>query len=91
MANIESKDLLVAVKSFARANPLPLDKDEIWDSEEAARAYMQSPTAYPGQSIKVLMENGKYKLFTVQKDAEDNLIFEEPEISVEATLQWGEF
>lgn len=91
MAEMNSKDLLVAVKSFARANPLPLDKDEIWDSVEAAEAYMQGPTAYPGQSIKVLMEDGKYKLFTVQKDDEDNLVLEEPKVSVETTLQWEEF
>ena len=32
MATYDSKDLLVAVKAFARGNALPLDKDEYWIS-----------------------------------------------------------
>ena len=58
MANIESKNLLVAVKAYARANPLPLDKDEVWESLSAAQTYLQSPSAYAGQTIKVLMDDG---------------------------------
>ena len=66
MANIESKNLLVAVKSFARAQALPLDRDEVWASLSEAEAYLQSPTAYAGQTIKVLMQDGKYRAYTLQ-------------------------
>lgn len=65
---IDNKDLLTLVKSFARANPLPLDKDEIKGSIAEAEAYLKSPIAYPGQTIKVLGEDGKYQMFIVQKD-----------------------
>ena len=37
MANLETKNLLVAVKAFARANALPLDKDEVWESLSEAQ------------------------------------------------------
>lgn len=89
MANIESKNLIPVVKSFARANALPLEKDEIWESLSAAQQYMQSPTAYAGQLIKVLMNNGEYKLFILQKNG-NTLEMREPSISVdESTLtQW---
>ena len=66
MANIEYQNLLVAVKSFARAQALPLDRDEVWESLSAAEEYMQSPTAYAGQTIKVLMGDGKYRAYTLQ-------------------------
>lgn len=65
MATYDSKDLLVAVKAFARGNALPLDKDEIWESLDAAQAYVASPTAYAGQTIKVLIGD-KYKTYTIQ-------------------------
>ena len=68
MANLETKNLLVAVKAFARANALPLDKDEVWESLSEAQAYAASPTAYAGQTIKVLM-NGKYQPFILQPSA----------------------
>lgn len=70
MANIESKNLLVAVKAYARANPLPLDKDEVWESLSAAQTYLQSPSAYAGQTIKVLMDDGKYRSYVLQPGAE---------------------
>ena len=91
MANIESKDLMVAVKSFARANPLPLDKDEIWESKSAAEAYVQGPTAYPGQTLKVLMEDGKYKTYTIQEKVDGSLFLDDLKVTVETTLEWGEF
>lgn len=69
MANIESKNLLVAVKSFARAQALPLDRDEVWASLSEAEAYLQSPTAYAGQTIKVLMQDGKYRAYTLQPNS----------------------
>lgn len=71
MANIDSKNLLVAVKAFARANALPLDRDEVWESLSEAQKYVASPTAYPGQVIKVLI-NGKYRSFIIQPATEGN-------------------
>ncbi len=64
---IDSKDLLVAVKSFARANALPIDADEVHESLEAAQAYAQGPTAYPGQTIKALVD-GQYVSFVLNGD-----------------------
>lgn len=89
MAEIDVKNLQTVVKSFARANALPLEKDEVWESLSAAQAYMTSPTAYAGQSIKVLMNNGEYKLFILQKNG-NALEMREPSVSVdESTLtQW---
>lgn len=67
---IDNKDLLTLVKSFARANPLPLDKDEIKGSLAEAEAYLNSPIAYPGQTIKVLDDNGNYQLYIIQEHEE---------------------
>lgn len=67
---IDNKDLLTLVKSFARANPLPLDKDEIKGSIAEAEAYLNSPIAYPGQTIKVLDDNGNYQLYIIQEHEE---------------------
>ena len=61
---IESKNLLVAVKAFSRANPLPLDASEVHESFEAAQLYATSPKAYAGQTIKVLID-GKYQSYTL--------------------------
>lgn len=69
---IDDKDLLTLVKSFARANPLPLDKDEIKGSIAEAEEYLKSPVAYPGQTIKVLDEDGSYKIYIIQKNNEEN-------------------
>lgn len=66
---IESKNLLVALKSYARANALPLDASEVYDSREEAEAYLKQANAYPGQTIKVL-ENGKYVSYIVQPEEE---------------------
>lgn len=68
---IDSKNLLMAVKAFSRANPLPLDASEIHDSLSAAETYLKSAKAYPGQTIKVL-QDGKYETY-VLNPAEDGL------------------
>lgn len=68
---IASKDLLVALKSYARANALPLDASELYNSKAEAEAYLKQANAYAGQTIKVL-ENGKYITYTVQPN-EDGL------------------
>lgn len=61
---IDSKNLLVAVKAYAPANPLPLDARELYDSLEAAQTYAKAANAYAGQTIKVL-QNGKYETYVL--------------------------
>lgn len=61
---IDSKDLLVAIKAYSRANPLPLDASEIHDSLDAAKTYAASAKAYPGQTIKVL-QDGIYETYVL--------------------------
>lgn len=61
---IESKDLLVAIKAFSRANPLPIDASEVHDSLDAAQKYAASAKAYAGQTIKVL-QNGVYQTYVL--------------------------
>ena len=65
MSNIESKNLLVAVKAFARGNALPLDSSEVHESFSEANLYAGSATSYFGQTIKALV-NGKYVTYTIQ-------------------------
>lgn len=55
MANLDSKQLLVALKAYSRANALPLDSTEVWDSMDEAKNYIQQANAYAGQTIKVLV------------------------------------
>lgn len=62
---IDSKNLLVAVKAFAPANPLPLDSRSLWGSQGEAETYAKQPNAYAGQIITAKV-NGKYKAFVLQ-------------------------
>lgn len=55
MANLDSKQLLVALKAYSRANALPLDSTEVWESMDEAKNYIQQANAYAGQTIKVLV------------------------------------
>ena len=57
---IDSKNLLVAVKAFAPANPLPLDSRSLWGSQGEAETYAKQPNAYAGQIITAKV-NGKCK------------------------------
>ncbi len=82
MADLEQKNIQTLLKAFARANSLPLDKDEIWESISEAEAYVQSPIAYAGQTIKVLLDDGKYKSFILQKDG-SSLLMEELKASID--------
>lgn len=66
MATIESKNLLVWVKAMSRGQALPLDASEVYDSYAAAETYAGSATAYAGQTIKALLEDGKYHSYTLQ-------------------------
>lgn len=66
MATIESKNLLVWVKAMSRGQALPLDASEIYDSYDAATAYAATATAYGGQTIKALLDDGKYHSYVLQ-------------------------
>ena len=63
---IESKNLLVWVKAMSRGQALPLDASEVYGSYAEAETYAGSATAYAGQTIKALMEDGKYHSYTLQ-------------------------
>lgn len=65
---IEAKNLVVAAKVYSRGIALPLDASEVYASKEEALAYAASPTAYAGQTIKVL-ENGKYESYVLNGEA----------------------
>lgn len=44
--------------SINRTNPLPLDKNAVFESYDAALAYAQGVLSYPGQFIAVVAEDG---------------------------------
>ncbi len=83
---IESKDLLVAIKAFSRGEKLPLDASEIHDSLEQAQTYAQSPTAYAGQTIKVL-QNGKYETYVLNPSG-DSLVLEKVGVDASAVKNY---
>lgn len=62
---IESKNILVAVKAFSPANPLPLDARSLWDTKAEAENYAKQANAYGGQIITAKV-NGKFKAFILQ-------------------------
>jgi len=66
MATIESKNLLVWVKAMSRGQALPLDASEIHESLAAAEGYAASAIAYAGQTVKALLEDGKYHEYILQ-------------------------
>lgn len=64
---IESKNLLVWVKAMSRGQALPLDASEVYNTLAEAENYAStSAIAYPGQSIKAKLEDGKYHTYTLQ-------------------------
>ena len=63
---IDSKNLLVWVKAMSRGQALPLDASEIHASLAEAQAYAGTATAYAGQSVKALLEDGKYHEYILQ-------------------------
>lgn len=65
---IDAKNLVVAAKIYSRGIALPLDASEVYSTKEEALAYAASPTAYAGQTIKVL-ENGKYESYVLNGEA----------------------
>lgn len=62
---IDSKNLLVAIKAFSPANPLPLDARSLWESQAGAENYAKQANAYAGQIITAKV-GGKYKPFILQ-------------------------
>ena len=66
MATIDSKNLLVWVKAMSRGQALPLDASEVHESLAAAQAYAATATAYAGQSVKAMGEDGKYHEYILQ-------------------------
>lgn len=63
---IESKNLLVWVKAMSRGQALPLDASEIHGSIAEAQEYAKSAIAYAGQTVKALLEDGKYHEYILQ-------------------------
>lgn len=63
---IDSKNLLVWVKAMSRGQALPLDASEVHASLAEAQAYAATATAYAGQSVKALLEDGKYHEYILQ-------------------------
>lgn len=69
MATIESKNLLVAIKAYARSNPLPLDASSVYDSLGAAQTYAAAANAYAGQLVTAKLEDGKYHTYVLDGDS----------------------
>lgn len=64
---IDSKNLLVWVKAMSRGQALPLDASEVYETLAAAENYAStSAIAYPGQTIKAKLTDGKYHSYTLQ-------------------------
>lgn len=76
MANYDSTKLIVQMKALARTENLPIDASEIWESLEAAQAYIKQANAYEGQTIKAKLEDGKYHSYTIQP-SEGGYVLEE--------------
>lgn len=68
MANIDSKNLVVAVKAYSRSSNLPLDASSVYDNLIEAQTYAQNPIAYAGQIITV-KEGGSYNAYILDGDA----------------------
>lgn len=84
---IESKNLLVWVKAMSRGQALPLDASEIYSTFEEAQNYAStSAIAYPGQTIKVLTNDGKYHSYTLQP-SEAGYVLEEIGAANESDLK----
>ena len=64
---IDSKNLLVWVKAMSRGQALPLDASEVYASLAEAQSYAStSAIAYGGQTVKALLDDGKYHEYVLQ-------------------------
>lgn len=59
-----------AAVAFERKNPLPLDDSSIFQSLEAANTYAKSATAYPGQIVTVVSDDGINSYFGITQNGE---------------------
>lgn len=66
MGTYESSQGVTQLKVLFRANPLPVDSTEIWESLSEAQTYSQAANAYAGQTIKAKLEDGKYHQYILQ-------------------------
>ena len=64
----QSNQLLVAVKAYSRANPLPIDASSVYESLVEAQAYAQAANAYAGQIITV-KEGENYSAYILDGEA----------------------
>lgn len=64
----QTNQLLVAVKAFSRANPLPIDSTSVYDSLSEAQTYAQAANAYAGQLITV-KEGDTYNAYILDGEA----------------------
>lgn len=64
----QTNQLLVAVKAFSRANPLPIDSTSVYDSLSEAQTYAQAANAYAGQLITV-KEGDAYNAYILDGEA----------------------
>ena len=64
----QTNQLLVAVKAFSRANPLPIDSTSVYDSLSEAQTYAQAANAYAGQLITI-KEGDTYNAYILDGEA----------------------
>lgn len=81
-----SYNLLVWAKAMSRNGAFPLDNSSVYESNELATTYAQSPTAYGGQIISV-KEDGKYELYVLQP-GDDGYTLEKPGVDPSAVKQY---
>lgn len=81
-----SYNLLVWAKAMSRNGAFPLDNSSVYESNELATTYAQSPTAYGGQIISV-KEEGKYELYVLQP-GDDGYTLEKPGVDASAVKQY---
>lgn len=85
---IESKNLLVWIKAMSRGQALPLDASEIHASLAEAQAYASTAIAYPGQTIKALLEDGKYHEYILQPSESGYVLEEVGAVSASDIVQY---
>lgn len=93
---IDSKNVVTLLKSYSRANPLPIDSSELYDSLADAQNYsgaVDSSTvsgkAYAGQTIKALVD-GKYVSYVLQPKASGEKGFNLERVGLDASTQKNE-
>lgn len=65
MSKLNETQLMMILKSFSRADNIPIDASSVWDTKAEAEAYAKQANAYGGQVITALV-NGKYKTYVLQ-------------------------